>query len=89
MIGGLLNTAVPILITLIVIFVIYAAFQFARTSDAGKRNEFRNQLIAGIIALAVVFSIFGLVRILQNTVFGGPIGNTATGAGLFVPDLNQ
>ncbi len=87
--GDIIDVAVPLMITVIVIFAIYAAIRFASAEEEGDRTKFRGQLVAAVIALAVVFSLFGLVRILQNTVFGGAINNTSTSQGLYAPVINQ
>lgn len=89
MIGNLMNIIIPMLITVIVIFVIWKAIQFAGSKDSTKRKEARDGLVAGIIALAVVLSLFGLVRILQNTVLGGGVQNTTGGQGLIRPQVTQ
>lgn len=82
---GLLNFVIPMLITLIVIFTIFKALQFARGKEMKEREEARKGMIAGVIALAVVLSLFGIVRVLQNSVLGGGVNNTTTGQGLITP----
>lgn len=87
MIKGLINFIIPMLITLIVIFTIWKALAFARGKEAKERDEARKGMIAGVIALAVVLSLFGIVRVLQNSVLGGGVNNTTTGQGLITPQI--
>jgi len=83
----LLNLAVPILTTVIVIFIAVAGVQYAKDSDGGLKSKHREQMIAGVIALAIIFSIFGIIRVLQNTVFGGSVNNDPTGQNLETPSV--
>jgi len=83
----LLNLAIPILITIAVIFIIWQAINFARATDPSKKGEAQRGLIQGVIGLAVVFSLFGIIRLLQNTVFGGSQTNNPTQQGLQAPKV--
>lgn len=74
-ISGLLNTIIPILITLAVVYVIWGVIQYATAKDSDKQAEGRKTIVSGIIALFVIVSIWGLVALLNNT-FGVDQGGT-------------
>ncbi len=68
----ILNSLIPLIIALIVVWVIWSAFQFARSEDA-DRSKWRSSIVWGIVALFVAVSIYGLVAILSGTFFDGGI----------------
>lgn len=68
-IGDIIAMIVPILITLAVAWFIWNVIKYAIAGDEGKKSEARSQMIWGIIALAVIVSMWGLVYWLQD-VFG-------------------
>ncbi len=65
---NILNSIIPIIVALIVVWVIWSAFQFARSEDA-DRSKWRNSIVWGIVGLFVAVSIYGLVNILSGTFF--------------------
>ena len=78
--GVILNRAVPLLISLAVVWFIWYVFRYLIASeDEEKRSAAKKGMVWGIIAIFVMVSIWGLVAILQAT-FGtsgvtGNIGN--------------
>jgi len=86
--SGLLSTIVPILITIIVVFTIWQAISYARAKESADREKARGRMIAGVVALAVVLSLFGIVRIVQNTFGIGGQANTTGGQNLGLPTVN-
>ncbi|HET8574871.1 MAG TPA: hypothetical protein VFM02_01715 [Candidatus Paceibacterota bacterium] len=77
-IGNLINIIIPILITLAVLFFFYGLAMFIlKSGDAGARSEGISIMIWGIIALFVIVSVWGLVKILQDT-FGVNNGGATT-----------
>ncbi|MFA5764052.1 MAG: hypothetical protein WCX27_01125 [Candidatus Paceibacterota bacterium] len=77
--GVILNRAVPLLISLAVVFFIYEVFRYTITSDEEKKKAAKDQIVWGIVGIFIMVSIWGLVAILQAT-FGtsgvtGNIGN--------------
>ena len=76
----ILNTLIPILITLGIIYFIYGVIQYMiNANDSAKREEGRNFMIWGIVALFVITSIWGLVKLLAGTF----------GIGFALPQLQQ
>jgi len=76
-IGSLMNIIIPLLVTLGIIYFIWGVIKYVTAKDSDAQAEGRTVMISGIIALFVILSLWGLVRILQNT-FGVTGGNPAS-----------
>lgn len=63
------NTAVQILISLAVIWIIYSVVRYMviGASSEEARTAARQSVIYGVIGLFIILSIWGLVAILRNT----------------------
>jgi len=69
---GLLYSLIPLIISLALVYFLFGVAQFImHAGDSVKREEGKTIMMWGIIALFVMVSIWGLVRVLQNTIFGG------------------
>ncbi len=66
-IGDIFNIIVPILIALGVIIFIWGVLVYVLASDEEAKSKGRDKIIFGIIGLAVIIGLWGLVRILTNT----------------------
>lgn len=66
-IGDILNIVVPILIALGVVYFIWGVITYVISDDEEAKQAGRNRIIFGIIGLAVIIGLWGLVRILTNT----------------------
>ena len=66
-IGDLLNLVVPVLIALGVIYFIWGVVSYAIGTDEEAKKSGREKMIYGIIALAVIVGMWGLVNILTTT----------------------
>lgn len=75
-IGGILNAVVPVLIALGVVYFVYGVITYVISSDEEAKKTGRDRIIYGIIGLAVIVAVWGLVRILVNTFV--PTGNNST-----------
>lgn len=73
---GLLDQLVTFLIALAIVWFIYNVVRYTMSSDEEKKGAAKQQMIWGVIAIAVIVSIWGLVSILQNM-----FGVTTQGAG--------
>jgi uncharacterized membrane protein YidH (DUF202 family) len=75
----LLDNLIVFLIALAVVWFIWNVIKYTMSDDEEKKGAAKSQMIWGIVAIAVIVSIWGLVGILQ-TMFGAG-GQTANDAG--------
>jgi hypothetical protein len=66
-IGNILRMIVPLLILLGVIYFIWGVVSYVIASDEEAKKSGRDRIIYGIIGLAVIVSVWGLVGILTST----------------------
>ncbi len=67
-IGGIVARIIPIIFALAIIYFFWGLVVFLRAAGDPKAQEAgRNQMIWGVIAIAVMLSIYGLVYWLQTT----------------------
>src|SRR3989344_5266141 len=63
---------IPLLIGIAILYFIWGVLTYIRAAgDEEKRKEGRNMMIYGIIAIAVMVSVIGLVNVLSNSVGWG------------------
>ena len=68
---NLINGGIGVSLTLgIVVFFYGTVSNFASSKDSIS-DKFRTQILWGIIALFVMFSVWGILALLRNTLFGG------------------
>ena len=65
--GQLLNAVVPVLIALGVLYFVWGVVTYVIASDEEAKKKGRDRIIFGIIGLAVVIGLWGLVNLLRNT----------------------
>jgi len=66
-IGDLLNTIIPILVVLGVVYFVWGVVTYVISSDEEAKKSGRNRMIYGIIGLVVIVAMWGLVGIVTNT----------------------
>ncbi|MBI2631093.1 hypothetical protein HYW73_02655 [Candidatus Nomurabacteria bacterium] len=66
-VGQFLNSIIPVLIALGVLFFVYGVITFVIADDEEAKTKGRNRIIFGIIGLAVIIGLWGLVNLLRNT----------------------
>lgn len=67
-INNVLKAVVPLLIALAVVFFLWGVLKFVTAGgDEEKRAQGRDTMIYGIIAIFVMVSVWGLVKILEDT----------------------
>jgi len=83
-VGGILEALIPVLITAALVLFFYglARYILSASSDEGKADA-RKIMIAGLVSLFIMVSIWGIIQLFANT-FG--IGQGGTGAGL-IPQI--
>ncbi len=65
-------TLVPLLFSMAIVSFLYGVQKYILAgASEDKVKEGRDMMIYGIIGLAVMFSVWGLVRLVLNTFFGG------------------
>ena len=66
-VGQFLNAIVPILIALGVVYFVWGVVTYVISSDEEAKKAGRDRMIFGIIGLAVIVGMWGLVNLLRNT----------------------
>jgi len=65
---GILAPLIPLIIGLAVVVFLWGVLRFiVAAGDVKKREEGRNFIIWGLIGITIMFSIWGLVKILTDT----------------------
>ena len=75
-IGEILNTIIPILIVLGVVYFVWGVISYMIGADEEQKKKGRDKIIYGIIGLVVIVGMWGLVKIVTTT-FG--LNNTTGG----------
>jgi len=70
---GLINQIVPVLLALAMVFLMWSAVSYVRQSGEGGA-EARGNLFWAVIALFVLFTVWGLVNVLCLTLLGTSCG---------------
>jgi hypothetical protein len=82
-IGGLVETAVPVLIALGLLGFIWGLVTFIFSSgNEDAKEEGKRKMIWGIITLFVIVSVWGLVGLLNQ------VSGVQQGTGFVIPDTN-
>lgn len=76
---SILASLVPIIVALTLIVFLWGIFQLVRSNSEDAREDAIKVITFGVVALFVMVSVWGLVAILNNTVFGG--------SQLYIPQL--
>lgn len=63
----LLNTVLPVLIALGVLLLVWGVVSYVIASEEEAKKKGRDRIIFGIIGLAVIIGIWGLVNLLRNS----------------------
>ncbi|MBI2482418.1 MAG: hypothetical protein HYV76_02580 [Candidatus Vogelbacteria bacterium] len=78
-VGGILNPLIGLIIGLALIYFIWGLANLIRnTGDEKAREEAKQMMIWGVIALFVMVSVWGLVGILTQTFFNGTLPTTVS-----------
>lgn len=78
----ILNTIIPILMVIATIAFLWGVISYVIASDPDDKKKGRDFMIYGIIGLAAMVAVWGVVRLLVNT-FGVGGGGIPTGPGRF------
>ncbi|HEY4509127.1 MAG TPA: hypothetical protein VJC13_02490 [Candidatus Paceibacterota bacterium] len=76
--GGILGTVIPIIFGIALIYFFWGSAQFILESgDVKKREDGKQKMIWGIVALFVMFSIYGILRFI-GVALGISVGTSDT-----------
>ena len=78
----LLNTIIPVLIALAVVYFIWGVIQYTVSTDEEAKTGARGKIINGLIGLFIIVSFWGIIAIITNTTGVGP---TSFGSNNIVP----
>jgi hypothetical protein len=81
----LLDNAVVVLVSLAVCWFIWNVIKYAIADEEEGKEKARSAMVWGIVAIAVIVSIWGLVAILQN-IFGTGAGRDAGQVKTLIPN---
>ena len=77
----LVSSLIPLFIGLALVYFVYGLAQYIGVSgQEAKKEEGRTRMLWGVIAMFVIISVWGLVTLLQATIF-----TTGSGASLTEP----
>ena len=65
--SGVINPLIYILSALTVLVFIWGIIKFMRSDDSKEKEEGKKYMFWGIIAIFVMFSMWGLVALIQNS----------------------
>ena len=71
-IGNLLGKAIPVLITLAVVFFIWGVIQYTLSTDEEAKKKAKDNIIKGLIGLFVIVAFWGIVSLVTSTFGVGP-----------------
>jgi len=67
-VSGVINAVIPILLALAVLAFFWGLMMYLMGGDAGeKKSEGINLMVMGVIVIFVMVSIWGIIRVLQQT----------------------
>lgn len=70
-ITNVLNPLIYLLIGVAIVVFLWGVIEFiAKADDAEGRETGRRHLVWGLVGLAIIFSVFGIMNLVQNTVVG-------------------
>lgn len=82
-IQNLLKLLFPIMVAIGVLAFFYELIRFITAKSEDKKKEFQNGLIFSLLALFLMFTFFGILKVIANTLGVGD----AVGAGVTTNDI--
>lgn len=80
-ITNLINAGIGVALILGIVLYFYGVVTALPKTSHGQNEQLRNHLMWGIIALFVMFSVWGITGLIRNTLFGGGAGYGNIGGG--------
>lgn len=84
-IGDILNMVIPVLVVLGIVYFVWGVITYVISSDEEAKKSGRNRMIYGIIGLAVIVAMWGLVNILVKTFGLNEAGTNVTLPTVVIP----
>lgn len=72
-----INQVIPVLLVLAIVLLFIGIIRYIYSS--GKKS-YRDSILWSLVAIFVLVSVWGLLRILTNTFLGGPAAGSRSGA---------
>ena len=67
----IVNPLIFLLIGIAVVFFLFGLIEFIASSDSTDgRDNGRRHLLWGIVGLFIIFSVYGIINLIQNTLVG-------------------
>ena len=66
-IGSILNTLIPIMVVLGVVYFIWGVLQYVMSGEEEAKKKGKSHMIYGIIGLVVIVGLWGLINIVTST----------------------
>ncbi len=82
---GIVRSLLIFLISLAVVWFIWNTIQYTISDDEDKKSKAKDQMVWGIIGIAVIVSVWGLVAILRNMFGVDNSGGIPTNLGGMIP----
>jgi len=81
-IGNIINQATPIVVALALLYFFWGLANYVlRGDDPDKKSSGKMIMIQGLVVLFIMVSVWGIIRIVQQTF------NVGTGAGIQIPKV--
>lgn len=64
--GDLVDLAIPIMFTLVILFFFWNVFWYVKDPDGEEKAARKTRILWGLLGLFVIASIWGIVSIIQN-----------------------
>lgn len=89
--GGLtiVRNLLIFLVSLAVVWFIWNVVKYSMSNEDDGKTKAKDQMIHGIIAIAVIVSVWGLVTLLQSAFLGGSGGQAPTDLGGMIPQATN
>jgi hypothetical protein len=77
---NLINAGIGVALILGIVLYFYGIVTALPKSSSGEMAQLRTHLMWGLIALFVMFSVWGITGLIRNTLFGGGAGGYDIGS---------
>jgi len=87
-IKSIVRSAIPVVFALAIIYFFWGLAQYILNSgDTEGREEGKNRMIYGVLAIFVMVSVFGLVQLIGNTIGLDKLGGSGATYDINIPNV--